>query len=407
MPYLLRHSSGFLREYFVYLIPSVLIAYVVLESYQIDFRPYYIAGRSLLLGLDPYINHVNELPAFYVAVNGEDSLGSGFIYPPFATLLFVPFALLSYTQGKIAYSAVILIVLWLLIFELIKYFQFKTSGAAIVLVMTSFPVLSVFERGQIDILVCYLTVLSFLAYQTQRRAIMPALWLAIACCLKIFPGVALFYYIAQRQWRLVGYTLGLMGVLWLAPLPYLGRSTYTSYLQRVFPHIFGPLPSAGPISVHGQGIINNVVIALEGKGLRADHDFVNGYMNPFLRDLSWSTLGGLIAFWLLLYWGRRAAIAPQFFAVLNTIHLFNPQTWIMGLVWYIPLFIQRFDQANQRGKLLLVLPLWLPPATNANGMMAYAIALVWAIPRWAQHLTLAATLPNQQGNHTLKDQVGE
>jgi Glycosyltransferase family 87 len=214
--------------------------------------------------------------------------------------------------------------------------------------------------------------------------------LAIACCLKIFPGVALPYYLAQRQWRLVGYTLGFMVLLFFAPWPFWGQSTYTSYQQRVFPNIFGPLPSTGRISVHGQGIVNNVVIALEGKGLRADHDFVNGYMNPFLRNLTVSTIAGLIALGLLLYYLRRAPIDQQFFSILNTIHLFNPQTWIMGLVWYLPLFIQRFDQANQRGKFLLILPLFLPPSTNTNGMLAYAIALAFAIPRWAQHLEIRA-----------------
>jgi Glycosyltransferase family 87 len=394
-----RNDLGrFLREYFVYLMPSVLIVYIVLESYQIDFRPYYIAGKSILLGLDPYINHVNQLPAFYVAVNGEDSLGSGFIYPPFAALLFVPFAQLSYVAGKTAYSAFILVILWLLIFELVKHCQFKVQGAAIALAMTSFPVLASFERGQIDILVCYLTVLSFLLYQQHQKALWPACLLAIACCLKIFPGVALMYYAAKRQWRLVSYTLGFMALLLLAPLPYLGKSTYTSYLQRVFPNLFGPLPSLGPISVHGQKIVNNVVIALEGKGLRADHDFVNGYMNPFLRNLTVSTIAGVIALSLLLYLLRRAPIDQQFFAILNTIHLFNPQTWIMGLVWYLPLFFNTFERANYRGKFILILPLFLPPSTNANGMLAYAIALALAMPRSRNQLTL----PDQKRNDSLE-----
>ena len=393
--------ARFLRVYFVYLMPSVLIAYVVLESYQIDFRPYYIAGKSLLYGLDPYINHVTELPAFYVAVNGEDSLGSGFIYPPFASLLFVPFALLSYVNGKTLYSAFILIILWLLIFELVKHQQFRTQGGPIALAMTSFPVLASFERGQIDILVCYLTVLSFLIYQRQQRPVLPAFWLAIACCLKIFPGVALLYYVAQRQWRLVSYTVGFMVLIFFVPLPLLGTSTYTSYLQRVFPNIFGPLPSSGSISVHGQGMVQGVVMALEGKGLRADHDFVNGYMNPFLRNLEVSTIVGLIALGLLLYYLRRAPIDQQFFSVLNTIHLFNPQTWIMGLVWYLPLFIQRFDQANQHGKLLLVLPLFLPPSTNTNGMLAYAIALAFAIPTWAQQLEKSERIAETAGDEVV------
>jgi hypothetical protein len=181
----------FFREYFIYLLPSVLIIYLVLESYQIDFRPYYVAGKAVLYGLDPYFNHVNQYPEFYTPLNAGAAPGSGFIYPPFAALLFAPLALLPYTTAKIIYSAIALIMLWFLLFALVRHQRFAISGEGLLFTMASFPVLAGFERGQIDIVVCALAIWAFLIFQHTRNYIFPALLFALSISIKLFPGIAL------------------------------------------------------------------------------------------------------------------------------------------------------------------------------------------------------------------------
>ncbi|MGV0026106.1 hypothetical protein [Phormidesmis priestleyi] len=111
-------------------------------------------------------------------------------------------------------------------------------------------------------------------------------------------------------------------------------------------------------------------------------------MNPFLRNnLVGAVIVGAIAFALLLYYLRHSPVEHQFFSVMNSIYLFNPQTWIMGLVWYIPLFVYLFGKANHLGKFVLVLPLMMPPFTNSNAMLAYVITLAFAIPKSRHRLT--------------------
>ncbi|NDJ15705.1 glycosyltransferase family 87 protein [Myxacorys almedinensis] len=371
----------FLGEYFIYLLPSALIVYLVLESYQIDFRPYYLAGKSILYGLDPYLNHVHQYPEFYTPVNAETSPGSGFIYPPFAALLFAPLALLPYVTAKTIYSVITLVVLWLLLFELVKHSKFAIQGESLLFVMASFPVIASFERGQIDIFVCYITTLGFLIHRRSGQRLIPAFLLALSFCIKLFPGIALIYFLIKREYKLVAYAFGFISAFFLAPLAYFNGSVYGHYVQRILPKVFGALTSPTPISTHGQGTVNRVVLSVENRGLRVTHDFVNGYMNPFLRHSPVaSMMVGAIAVALLLYYLRRASLEHQFFSIVNSIHLFNPQTWIMGLVWYIPLFVYLFGKANPLGKFILVLPLFVPPFTNSNGMLAYAITLAFAIP---------------------------
>lgn len=377
----------FIREYFIYLLPSALIVYLVLESYQIDLRPYYIAGKSILYGLDPYFNHVNQYPEFYTPVNANDSPGSGFIYLPIAAFLFAPLALMPYMTAKIVYSVVILIVLWLLLFELVKQSNFVIQGEPLLFAMTSFPVFATFERGQIDIFVCYLTVLSFLIYQQSRQKVLPAFLIAISFCIKLFPGIALVYFLIKREYKLVAYGVGFIIAFLLAPLTYFNSSIYVHYVQRILPEVFGRLTSSVPISTHGQNTLNRVVTSVDSRGLRVTHDFVNGYMNPFLRhNPVASMIVGAIAIALLLYYLRRDTLEFQFFAMINSINLFNPKPWITGIVWYIPLFVYLFGKANHLGKFILLLPLFVPPFTNSNGMLAYAIALAFAIPRSRKRL---------------------
>lgn len=378
----------FIQAYFIYLMPSAFIIYLVLESYQIDFRPYYIAGKSVLYGLDPYVNHVTQHPEFFTPVNAGEAPMSGFIYLPIAALFFVPLATFPYSTAKIIYSSFILIVLWFLLFELVRHSNFRIKGEALLFAMTSFPVFAAFERGQIDILVCYLTILGFLLYQRHRQKVLPGFLIGLAFCIKLFPAIAILYFLAKRQFKIVLYSFASIIVLLIAPIPILGNSIYTSYLKRMLPETFGQITSTVPITVHGQSVINRVVMSVDSNGLRVTHDFVHGFMNPFMRGKPLATLTvGFIAFLILMYYLRREPAEHQFFSIVNCIHLFNPQTWIMGIVWFIPLFVYQFGKANHLGKFVLILPLFIPPFTNSNGMLAYAVTLLFAIPQVRKKLT--------------------
>ena len=72
----------------------MLLVYLALQSFQIDFRAVDLAGKSVLLGLDPYLNPVGARPEFYAPINAENFAYLAFRYPPLAALLFAPLSLL-------------------------------------------------------------------------------------------------------------------------------------------------------------------------------------------------------------------------------------------------------------------------------------------------------------------------
>ena len=378
------------QRYWAYFFPIVFLVYVLLSAYQIDFRAFYVAARSVMLDLDPYLNPVTQHPELYAAINAENDVASGFIYPPLAALLLLPFGLFDYPTAKILFGVVILISLMGLCYGLTQSDRKPQDptqdkkpiipGEAFLFVSCSFPLLATFERGQIDLVVVLLTWLSFDSYDRRKNLPFSAFILGIATCIKIFPAVVLIYYLSKKQFKLFFASIASILILFFLPLLCFKVSVYQHFFQFVLPKVFGTITSPIPVDVHGQGVINNVVNAIEGNGLLANQDFANGFMNPLLQN---NTIGcliiGLVLISILLKVTQKKESSYQIYAILTTINFFNPRAWIMGLVWYIPLFLHLYPNAKtttQKG--ILLLPLMMPPFTNLNGFLAYAIALTFA-----------------------------
>ncbi len=97
-------------DYLICICPLALIFYIGNETYAIDYRSFYLAGKSFLSGLNPYINHINIGSDFYGPVNSELSYYSGWKYPPIATYLFAPLASLPYELSKNIFNLISLLV---------------------------------------------------------------------------------------------------------------------------------------------------------------------------------------------------------------------------------------------------------------------------------------------------------
>ncbi len=378
------------QRYWVYFFPIVFLVYVLLSAYQIDFRAFYVAARSVILDLDPYLNPVAQHPELYAAINADNAAASGFIYPPLAALLFLPLGLVAYPTAKILFGLVILMSLISLCYALTQTDRHtpEIPGEAFLFISASFPLMATFERGQVDIVVVLLTWLAFDAYYRRKNIPFSAFILGIATCLKIFPIVVLLYYLAQKQFKIFFASIASIITLFILPIICFKPIIYQHFFQFILPKFFGPLGNGLPVEVHGQSVVNNVVNAIEGNGLLASQDFANGFMNPLLQN---NTIGclitGLILFGILLKTTRKKDTQYQFYAILTTINFFNPRAWIMGLVWYIPLFLHLYPTAKtttQKG--ILLLPLMMPPFTNLNGFLAYAIAIGFSfIPPFTQN----------------------
>jgi len=96
-------------EYLICMAPLSLLACIGLESYGIDYRAFFLAGKAALNGLDFYLNHISLNSHYYGPINAELAHYSGWKYPPLATYAFMPLAKISYELSKNLFNLISII----------------------------------------------------------------------------------------------------------------------------------------------------------------------------------------------------------------------------------------------------------------------------------------------------------
>jgi len=117
-------------KYIIALSPVFLIFYISNETYAIDYRAFYLAGKSVLNNLNPYLNHISLSSDFYGPINSELSKFSGWKYPPLASYIFTPLATLPYELSKNIFNLISLLSISFVTFFIIKKRIFNTRGKA-------------------------------------------------------------------------------------------------------------------------------------------------------------------------------------------------------------------------------------------------------------------------------------
>ena len=126
------------------------------------------------------------------------------------------------------------------------------------------------------------------------------------------------------------------------------------------------------------GIIKDTMMVKtsDARNLFHSHFFVFGFANPLLSsNLFLSGIIGTIGAFICLFKYSKYSINLCFFTIMNWINIVNPISWIMGLFWYVPLFIFSYKKVNPSSKIIITLPLILPPFLNISGYLAALISL--------------------------------
>ncbi|MFM8526211.1 MAG: glycosyltransferase family 87 protein [Cyanobacteriota bacterium] len=367
------------------LAPLAFLAYLGLESYGIDYRAFYLAGKSALSNLNPYLNQLSHHPDFYGPVNSELGLYAGWKYPPLTTYLFTPLALLDYESSKNLFNALSLSATIAALLLAIRGSARTLAPESVLIVMISFPMLTTIERGQIDLL---LMVIALGALELFRRgqAGLSGLVVAMLAAVKLFPLLLALGFTRQprlgRQalWGL-GLTLMVLSLLTLLICPHPWITTFITRSIHPFAMPPGPIRQLPP----GLGIVDatTTVLSSDSRPLIVTHAFTNGYANPLLSS---NTIGSLLIGFcgagFSLWHHRHQPLSRCFFAIMPWLNIINPISWTMGLCWYFPYFLDNYRHLSPGQRFLLSLPLILPPMLNVSGYLAAAATLL--LPWWSR-----------------------
>ena len=366
------------NNYILSLCPLFLILYISNETYAIDYRAFYLAGKSVINDLNPYLNHIAIDTDFYGPINSELSKFSGWKYPPLASYLFVPFAKLPYELSKNLFNLVSLLSCSILTFFIIQKRIFLINPTSLIIFGISFPLLATISRGQIEILIVSMALVS-LYFFNKGKIFISAFIIAFLGFLKIFPLALTISFLRSNQVKkfIIYIFISLLGLL-IINFIFCPIEWNQSFIERILiPWDEMPLGELKELP-NNLGVIKDsmMVMTSDSRNLFHSHYFVFGFANPLLSDnlLLSGIIGSIGAFICLLKYSNYSSVLC-FLTIMNWINIINPISWIMGLIWYVPLFIYSFDKVKSSGKVILILPLILPPFLNASGYLAAIISL--------------------------------
>jgi len=365
-------------KYIIALCPIFLIFYISNETYAIDYRAFYLAGKSVLNNLNPYLNHISLSSDFYGPINAELSKFSGWKYPPLASYIFTPLASLPYELSKNIFNLISLFSISLLTFFIIKKRLFNINPYSLIIVGISFPVLATISRGQVEILLVCISLISLYLYK-KDKLFFSANLIAILGFIKVFPLLLTIAFIKNyRKKRFFIYLIISLLILYLLNLILCPLEWRQSFIERItIPWNEVPLGDLKELPKN-LGVIKDsmMVRSSDARNLFHSHFFVFGFANPLLsKNLILSGFIGMIGAIICLFKYTKYSTTLCFFSIMNWINIINPISWIMGLFWYVPLFIFSYEKVKPPLKIVIALPLILPPFLNISGYLAATISL--------------------------------
>ncbi len=156
------------------------------EDKFMDFYHTWIMGRDILAGNNPY---VNEFP---------------FVYFPFAAFAILPFSFGSWHTGLIIFSLLIISVFGWFLYQGIKGFEnynlLEKAGCVILLAITSYPLLFVLDRGNVEGLL-FIFLCFFIYFYKKGRFLLSIIPLALAISMKLYPLVFVVLLISDRRYK--------------------------------------------------------------------------------------------------------------------------------------------------------------------------------------------------------------
>jgi hypothetical protein len=358
--------------------------YLLLDSYQVDFRAFYVAGAAASSHLNPYVDNRSAGEQFTDPTNQLQS--SRWVYPPSALFFVTPFAKLHYTPARLVFGVLSLGSLaWGLLYLSGK---FKVADSWVIAAYVSIPVMACIERGQIDLLVLALLVLS---YACGRR-FWAGIPLGVAIAIKIFPAAILLWLLLERRFREAATALGVVLAMALLSTWRYGTAGYVEFRQNLASLAPGQQPTQSVDLIHKFG-----GLVVNDHWLMLTHGFIGSYNNPLILLGSAGIIAGLVCVVAIALWLRSKRVSPEigFFTMVVASQLINTRLWTMGMVMYVPICMVAIGKARSTAlTFFLMLPLFLPSQIRLLGVSP-RLVLALAVVAYAIHRGIGCVEPEQ------------
>ncbi|HZX02798.1 glycosyltransferase 87 family protein [Kribbella sp.] len=173
-----------------------------------------------------------------------------FTYPPFAGLVFVPFALLPWPFPYALSIACSVAALWVIVRSAVQPARLRTAAmvAAVAVCVLTDPVRETLSYGQINLFLCALVVYDVLDRKHPGRGS----WVGVAAGIKLTPLVFVALLLVTRQWRALRYACATFAGTLLLGFAIAPSASWQYWTRLVFDSgRIGPVAFAGNQSWNG------------------------------------------------------------------------------------------------------------------------------------------------------------
>lgn len=310
-------------------VAHVLVTFAGSDAFaMVDLEVYVSGARHLTDG---------ELYEFFT-----EPLHLPFTYPPFSAVIFTTMTWLPWTVLRILWQAASFGAIGLIAFSTLRLLGRAGKDApspvpnvrGIVVTVTALgvwlePVRTTFNYGQINLFLAALLLAGAAAAAHGRNA-WPGFTVGLAAGVKLTPAITGLYYLLQRRYGIVGWSVLFFALTVALPLVILARETWRYYTELIFdPARTGPVWSAINQSLRG------ALARLAGNDITA-------------LWLVFAVAAFVLGVWVTWVCLRAGDNTAAFIAVQLIGLLISPISWSHHWVWVVPLILWGLFGPRQR-----------------------------------------------------------
>lgn len=348
-----KSRADYLTRVFVGALFLVILCYQTISIIKIisttapDFSVFYQSAVNLL-------HHKN--------LYTDQRLYTGFGYPPYTALLFIPLTYLPYqiAQGIWIVTNTILLALCACLSLKLIYNNISLTHFLLIysLMWLSFPTKFTFGMGQVNILALFIMLLALVEGQVGKK-VTEGIYLGLLFILKPHFLIFLPIYMIRKRWKTLSLSLGLLFITGLGAGLLFGWGQFYTYVTRTVPEL---------LVFQGREIYYN-------QGIGA---FLSRVQPIYLASME-TTIASILfvagSFWLI--WKNQIPIKSAVIGFIPVFLLIEPLSWQHHYVFLLPVFVALVRELKGHNLGILVLGMsYLLISINIKQPQIYSDTLV-------------------------------
>jgi alpha-1,2-mannosyltransferase len=227
----------------------VAISWAIFSVYRIvttrapDFSVLWLVAKDYYKTPNPYLN-----PNIYTPN----------AYPPFSNIFYIPLTVLPFKVAQTIFTLLsffsILGSIFLSLKLVFKKFDLYAVLLSIGLTLVSFPAKFTLGMGQVNAITLFLLLYSFYL-NLKNKPVLSGVLMGVAIMLKPIFGFFLIYFILQKSWKMIFYSLLTVSAGFLGSLIYYGPGLWIFWIKDVMTPLMN---LAGRESYYNQGLLGFV-----------------------------------------------------------------------------------------------------------------------------------------------------